>query len=315
MIYVERPAPAGLEDAVSRLWFLEAPRVRRYEKILPLPFVHVIVNLSEPYALYDRAGAPTRVSDAFVSGIQHEYLIIESPPLIRHVGIELLPGGLGALTDAGGPAVAGRVQDARAVVPGVDDLVGAVGAPPARSGAAPAAAAPIGSDRAAAPAAAPASPSTAAPVDPVRALDALTAFVVDRARGWSPDSVVQHALRSLRDEPDLPIGDIARTAGVAHRTLIARFRAATGLTPRAFAQVDRFHRFVGAVHGAGGVPDWTALAGASSYYDQPHVIRAFRRFCGWTPTEYHRRVAEFGPDAAHFVPLDELPGPLGQARP
>lgn len=279
MIYHEHPAPAGLQDAISRLWFLETPRVRRYEKILPLPFVHVIVNLSEPYALYDRAGAATRVSDAFVSGIQSEYLIIESPPLIRHVGIELLPGGLAAMTDAGGPAVAGRVQDARAVVAGIDGLVRELRAEP----------------------------------EPDRALHTLSAFAADRAGGWRPDPVVQHALRSLQDEPDRPIGDIARTAGVSHRTLIARFRTATGLTPRAYAQVDRFHRFVGAVQERGGIPDWTALAGASHYYDQPHVIRAFRRFCGWTPTEYHRRVAEFGPDAAHFVPLDELPAALGQA--
>ncbi|MFT4136877.1 helix-turn-helix domain-containing protein [Microbacterium sp.] len=281
MIHRERPAPAGLEDAVSRLWYLEAPRLRRYEKILPLPFVHLIVNLSEPYALHDRTGAAMPVSSAFVSGIQDEYLVIESPPLIRHVGVELLPGGLGAITDAGGPAVARRVQDARAVVPGADELVRSV---------------------------------VAHVAEPERALDALTSFIRDRTRGWRPDAVVQYTLRSLREEPDRPLGEVARGAGVSHRTLIARFRAATGLTPRAFAQVDRFHRFVGAVHEAGGAPDWTALTGASRYYDQPHVIRAFRRFCGWTPTEYHRRVAEFGPDAAHFVPLDELPGALGQAR-
>ena len=84
--YLERPAPAGLEGIVSRLWLLETVPERRFEKILPLPSVHVILNLSEPYRLFDSAGQSTLVSDAFVSGIQSEYLVIESPAVIHHVG-------------------------------------------------------------------------------------------------------------------------------------------------------------------------------------------------------------------------------------
>ena len=289
VIYEERAIPAGLEQAVSRLWFLEAPRERRYEKILPLPFVHFIVNLSDPYALYDRDGRGTVVSAAFLSGIQTEYLVIESPPIIRHVGVELRPEGLSILTRTPGAQVARRVQDATAVVPGSDRLVAAL------RGEASAEA----------------------------ALNVLQDFLVERAVDWRPDEVVRHALASLREEPERLIGDLARAAGVSHRTLISRFRSVTGLTPKEYAQVDRFHRFLGAAiadaaaeeaaPGPVAAPDWTALAGASAYYDQPHVIRAFRRFCGWTPTEYHRRIAEFGPDAAYFVPLDEIPD-AAQAR-
>ncbi|WP_435747482.1 DUF6597 domain-containing transcriptional factor [Microbacterium sp. PMB16] len=285
MIYQERAVPEGLEQAISRLWFLETPRQRPYEKILPLPFVHLIVNLSDPYSLYDRDGQATVVSAAFLSGIQTEYLVIESPPLIRHVGVELRPEGLAALTPAHGAQVAHRVQDVSAVVPGIDGLVADL----------------RGAE------------------SPDAALTVLSDFVVGRAAGWQPDAVVQQALIALRDEPERLIGDLARAAGVSHRTLITRFRGATGLTPKEFAQVDRFHRFLAAAMAdaapdAVAAPDWAALVGASDYYDQPHVIRAFRRFCGWTPTEYHRRIAEFGPDAAHFVPLDEVPAAADQAR-
>lgn len=287
VIYEERAVPAGLERAVSRLWFLEAPRERRYEKILPLPFVHFIVNLSDPYALYDRDGNATVVADAFLSGIQTEYLVIEPPPLIRHVGVELRPEGLSTVTGASGAEVARRVQDATAVVPGSARLVAALRG------------------------------ETSAEA----ALRILGDFLEERAVDWRPDEVVRQALASLRDQPDRPIADLARAAGVSHRTLISRFRGVTGLTPKEYAQVDRFHRFLGAAMANAAVeeggpvaaPDWTALAGASDYYDQPHVIRAFRRFCGWTPTEYHRRIAEFGPDAAYFVPLDEIPA-AAQAR-
>lgn len=64
LTYEERRAPAGLAGIVSRAWFIEAPRLQRFEKILPLPFAHVIVNLSTPYRLFSpRRGVISAVSD------------------------------------------------------------------------------------------------------------------------------------------------------------------------------------------------------------------------------------------------------------
>lgn len=117
MIYLERPAPAHLADTVTRFWFLETPPLRRYEKILPLPYTHMIVNLSHPYRLFDRSGAATTVADAFVSGLQSEYLVIESPPLIRHVGLELTPAGLHTMAPNAAAGSAGRVAPARELLP------------------------------------------------------------------------------------------------------------------------------------------------------------------------------------------------------
>ena len=276
MIYEERPAPPELAGIVSRLWFLEAPPTRRFEKILPLPFVHVIVNLSDPYRLFDRRGAAATVSDAFVSGLQSEYLVIESPPLIRHVGMELTPAGLQTMAPDAAAATAGTVQDARAVLSGMDDLVRDL-----RAGGA---------------------------TDAQAALDLVHKYAVD-GRIRDPDPLVEATLDLIGADPDARIGPVADRLGVSHRTLIARFRAATGTSPKQHAQVLRFHRFVDTVHATGAAPDWARLAAASGYYDQPHVIRAFRRFSGWTPAEYYRLVEEHGPDAAHFVPLEHVPEP------
>jgi len=278
MVYAERPAPFGLEGIVSRLWVLETRPLRRFEKILPLPSVHLILNLSSPYRLFDRSGAATLVSDAFVSGVQSEYLVIESPSAIHHVGAELLPASLPLLTTAAPVDVTGRVQDARVLWAGVDDLVSQI-----RSAQSPDA-----------------------------ALDVFSHFLEAQRTTRGPDPVVDHAVTALQADPTRPISEIAELAGVSHRTLITRFRGVTGLAPKAFAQICRFHTFVTTVQGASfpresRAPDWAGLAAASGFYDQPHVIRAFRRFTGWTPAEYYRRVVEFGPDAASFVPLEELP--------
>ncbi len=270
MILEERFLPPRLQAIARRVWYLQTTPLGRFEKILPLPFAHLIVNLSEPYRLYDRSGVATRVADAFVSGLQAEFLVIESPPVIRHVGLEFTPAGLHALVPGAGAAAARRVQDARAVLTDVDELVERVR-------------------------------TATGPAEMMARMEGLL------GRVEPVDPVVTGALEELEDEPEVAMAALAGRLGVSHGTLIARFRAVTGVTPKQHAQVLRFHRFVSAVHEAGGTPDWAALAVGAGYYDQPHVIRAFRRFSGWTPMEYYRLVAVHGPLAAHFVPLDQVP--------
>lgn len=273
MIFEERPAPASLAGIAARLWFIETTPVARYEKILPMPAVHVIANLSTPYRVFDRAGAATLVPDVFVSGLQNEYLVIESPAQIRHVGVELTATGLGALAPGAPRQTSGKVRDASAYLVGLG-----------------AAAALIGSEG-----------------DPHRILNGFEDYLA--ALPQHPvDALAAAAARMLEEESERPVGDIALVLGVSHRALIARFGRATGTTPKLYAQVLRFHRLLDAVHASGGRPEWATLAAAAGYYDQPHVIREFRRFSGWTPAEYFRLVTEHGPDAARFVPLDQVPG-------
>ena len=197
------PRRAGLEGIVSRLWVLETTPLRRFEKILPQPSVHLIVNLSTPYRLFDRRGQATLVSDAFVSGIQSEYLVIESPSTIHHVGAELVPARLPMITGAAPADLAGRVADARAAWAGVDELVTAVRDAPSAGD----------------------------------ALDRFTTFLESSRTLRPADSVVDHTVAAIQADPGQAIGDLAAQAGVSHRTLISRFRAATGITPKAYAQL------------------------------------------------------------------------------
>lgn len=271
MIFDHHPVPPELEGIVAELWCLEMPRTRQYEKILPQPFAHLIVNLSTPYRLFDRDGVAATVSDAFISGMRTEYLVIESPDLIRHVGASFTPTGLARLTGASSLAV-NDVVDARALLADVDPLVARLRQAPNLPG----------------------------------ALAQLSSFLVSDLP-TPPDMIADAAAALLREHPDIRIGDLVKRLGVSHRSVIAHFRAATGLNPKVFAQLVRFHRFVEAVSTGADPADWTGVAADVGYYDQPHVIRAFRRFTGWTPSEYRALIAEFGPAEALFVPLDEVP--------
>lgn len=272
MLYEERDLPDELAGIVSRVWFLEMPRVRRFEKILPLPFAHLIVNLSEPYRLHTREGEETIVPSAFISGLQSDYLVIESPPRIRHVGVEFTPVGLSAFAPDSAAALAGRVADARGVFGDAEALIGQLEVEAA----------------------------------PAEALETLTAWLA-AGRVADVDVVARRAAETLTASPSTPISALAEDAGISHKNLIAHFTAATGTTPKRYAQVVRFHRFIAAVADDPGRPDWSRRAVESGYFDQPHVIRAFRRFAGWTPTEYRRLVEEHGAAAAFFVPMTELP--------
>ena len=115
-------------------------------------------------------------------------------------------------------------------------------------------------------------------------------------------------LAAFETDPEQSIGGLVAGLPVSHRTLIAHFRRVTGLTPRDLEQLWRFHRLVTNLATASGPEEWALRAALGGYYDQAHVIRAFHRFSGWTPTEYRRRVAEFGSGAATFVPLEDIPG-------
>ena len=272
MIYEERPAPEGLAAAITRIWFLEASPPRRYEKILPMPFAHLIVNLSDPYRTYDRAGAGSLVPEAFVSGLQSEYLVIESPTHIRHLGVEFTPTGLAVFAPNFAGATSDRVQAAANLFDGVSPFAARV--------------------------------RTAGYVgDPLVALDRY----LNELPHHPADPLPMAAVALIHADTERPIGDLAAELGVSHDALVDRFRRSTGTTPKRHARIVRFHRFIDAAHVSGGTPDWAALAVTAGYYDQPHVIREFRAFSGWTPAQYYRLSAQHGADAAHFVPLDQLP--------
>lgn len=119
--YVEREPSAALRGIVQRFWRLRMPSPQRFERIVPIPGVHLIVNLADsPYRVLARGRE--LVGDtfprAFVSGVQLEYLLNENPPFIDHVGAALHPWALRAWgIDPG--AVAQRVLDADALLPGV----------------------------------------------------------------------------------------------------------------------------------------------------------------------------------------------------
>lgn len=85
------------------------------------------------------------------------------------------------------------------------------------------------------------------------------------------------------------IDALARTLGVSRQHLALQFRERVGLPPKTYAMVSRFRRASAALRRQADLQvDWTRLALDCGYYDQSHLIHAFRLFADETPDSFLR---------------------------
>ncbi|WP_017198246.1 helix-turn-helix domain-containing protein [Arthrobacter sp. M2012083] len=288
MFYQECPPPPGLQPFVSQFWLVRAEPQARYEKILPGPEAHLILNLSDPYRLIsppdgsgdvDGSGEQgtakgRKVSTGFYAGLQRSYLISENPDQLFNVGARLTPYGLAAFTSLPPSGFQNRVVDAESVLPGFSYLR-----------------------------------ESLANAEPEQAFAALTAFLQQRLRpGYQADPRTEKATQILAQQ-DVEISVLAADLGISTSTLERIMMRDCGTTAKAYSDVCRFNRIVkqAAALPKGSVPGRELLQ-LADYYDQPHLIRAFRRFSGFTPSEYLQVVRNYGAEYATFVPLEEVTG-------
>jgi AraC-like DNA-binding protein len=273
-VSIARAPEPPIAPHVRAAWYLETAPEQPYERILPQPAAHLIVNLSTPYLLVRHGDERMRVpfAGAFLSGLQREHLVIENPPTIRQCGAEFSPAGIGALGPGVAARIAGQVIEAAEVIPAAgawrDRLLAASG--------------------------------------PEAALDAFVGLLGEALADAAPaNPVAVAACAAIDADPDLPIAQLAERLGVTQARLLADMRAACGIPPKAYADLVRFRRFLDAIPFDGPAPRWSDLVAATGYYDQPHFIRSFKRFTGYTPSAYYAGVVGYGREFALFVPNDD----------
>ena len=126
--------------------------------------------------------------------------------------------------------------------------------------------------------------------EPTDALQLLVAFLRKRraARLKSADSLLCVSMESLRRGASAPrVATIARQLGVTDRHLRRLMVNETGIAPRHFARIQRFHALLRA---SDLVPhrSWGELAAQHGYADQSHMIREVQDLVGVTPTQLHQ---------------------------
>lgn len=94
--------------------------------------------------------------------------------------------------------------------------------------------------------------------------------------------------RIIRSQGVVAISRLAEDYGVSRKHLSLSFREAVGLAPSTVARLLRFRRAAAMISTAG-EPHWSGIALDCGYFDQSHFNREFRRFSGYTPTEFRRQ--------------------------
>ena len=127
----------------------------------------------------------------------------------------------------------------------------------------------------------------------------LIALLEMAPRAFEHHPAVDFALDRFNRAPvSSRVAAAAADAGLSQKKFIRLFTDEVGVTPKLYLRVARFQKLLDRVWDMPSV-DWAPLAAAHGYYDQPHLIRDFREFSGFTPCEY---LALRGPFPQH-VPL------------
>lgn len=107
-----------------------------------------------------------------------------------------------------------------------------------------------------------------------------------------PEPLVRRAVdRLVATGGSLPINHLASELDISPRTLLRRFRAAAGLSPKQFARTCRFRKAAGAL-----LTDedqgWSRIAHETGFADQAHLIHEFRGLTGLTPEALGSRIRQ-----------------------
>jgi AraC-like DNA-binding protein len=271
MIVATHTPRAPLNQFVELLWFHEGVSPdHRLERVLPDGSVELIINLrDEDRHVFDRANYRSQRTyrQSWLSGPHSEFIVIDTAPNASMIGAHFRPGGATAFF----PLPLGELQN------NVVDLeiFWKSAASSLR-------------DRLL---------EASSPSEKFRILeDTLLA----RCRGvQSTHRAVSSALDCFMREPgNAAIRAVADRVGFSPRHFIELFSDQVGMTPKVFCRVRRFQRALGQIQRRG--VKWAELAADCGFYDQAHLIRDFREFCGMTPGDYLKQRPEY----PNFVPID-----------
>ncbi len=255
MVLARPPRNPVLIPFVDSLWVYGEEHHHRLERLLPTGRMQLLVNLAEDelrdYTLDGRPRFAT--SGAALAGAHSQPIAIDTAAQRSVCGVSFWPGGAYPFFGIGAHEVSEQTVDLRDVWGGHAVLL---------------------------------REKLLETDDAAVRLDRLEQALVDCAdRVLSPDRTL-YAARLLAS-PGARVSAVAGRLAMSRRAFIARFRTYVGVTPKRFARVARFQRFL---HSIDSGASWVDLALRHGYADQAHAIREFRAFSGTTPTTYRARV-------------------------
>jgi AraC-like DNA-binding protein len=253
--YSSAKPDGALAGIVQEYWEVEGRLSPFRERILPNGYTELMVNLGPPHTMVTHAGTSVW-EHAWFSGLHECAIVIESLDGTHLVSARLHP--LGALRLLG--------SDVPRSINAVADLELLLG-PPGRN----LRALLLGTR------------------SPEERFAHLERFLIARlSLGVIPSTVVRDAARLIEEaHGHLRIASLHAELGGSRKQLWLRFAGELGMSPKAYAQVQRFVWTLARLRESTSV-DWSRLAMAAGYSDQSHLVRDFRRVASASPTEFLR---------------------------
>ena len=93
------------------------------------------------------------------------------------------------------------------------------------------------------------------------------------------------ALEKINVQPQVNAEQLSRAACLGRKQFNRIFMEHVGATPKNFVRIVRMQRALYTIQQQPGMP-FAQLADECGFYDQSHMIKEFKQFSGYTPTEY-----------------------------
>lgn len=124
------------------------------------------------------------------------------------------------------------------------------------------------------------------PTDKVNALNTFFYELAIQRKSSSPtflSSVLQH----ITDHKGLvTVEQLVHYSGYTERHVERIFAEQVGMSPKKFGNIIQLHSFLKLLRHKTAETSLTTISYQSGYFDQSHLIRAFKKYTGITPTEY-----------------------------
>jgi AraC-like DNA-binding protein len=123
-------------------------------------------------------------------------------------------------------------------------------------------------------------------------LQLLQNFLIKRLEKAAPDPIYDFCINRISYSKGLiTVAQLEKATGYSSRWLHRKFSERLGTGPKNFSEIVRFKQFY-QVYSTG-----AHLQGLKDhiyryYYDQSHILRAFKRFTGFTPTDLQNSLNE-----------------------
>lgn len=278
MFQVYVPAPP-LSQYIDCLWYINDTVPYQRERILPTGTIEIMLNFGGAFRVYDRDDAPqfTLNQQAWIAGLQTNYIINEPIAETHMMGIRLKPYGLPLLMDIPAHEFHNQIID-------VDLIWGRFGHDLREQ-------------------------LYCLPTSQQK-FTHLEHILRQRMRSQHDNiKLVEYAVCML-SQPDsnLSVRDLCQDIGISNKHLIQLFKAYVGVSPKALSNVFRFQTVLNTINPQIDI-DWVNIAVSAGYYDQSHFNKAFANFTGMSPSQYIRyRHNVYGEsleqgDGIHFVPI------------